>query len=1053
MNENIGLEDIMQTYSDFQDHKVLHRNLVSPRAYFLSYRAVEDALTYERKVSKGFQLLNGSWKFDYAETPEEAPADFYAVDYDDSEWPELMVPSHWELNGYGKPHYTNVQYPFPVDPPHIPSENPTGSYRRTFHYQASESDERVYLRFEGVDSSFHVWLNGEFVGYSSGSREASEFDITDDIIEGENDLAVRVYKWSAMSYLEDQDMWWLSGIYRDVYVHTKSAVHIQDFFVKTKLGDDYVDGTLSVEIDLAGTANGAGSYEVACTLLDEYLVEAGSASASVDGGRATIELELDNPRKWSAEDPYLYHMLLTLKGQNEVIEVVPHKVGFRSVEVKAGQIMVNGKPVMFKGVNRHEDHPDYGRAISLDWMIEDVKLMKQNNINAVRTAHYPDDPRFYQLCDEYGLYVIDEADLETHGFVIIDAWSRLSDDKDWEQAYVDRMQRMVERDKNHPSVIIWSLGNESGFGKNHHAMAEWAKHRDDTRLIHYENESRDILNASGYEPQEENVAADFFSTMYTSVELMEKLGKREDLTQPHILCEFGHAMGNGPGGFKEYFDVFYKYPRLQGGFVWEWMDHGIRTHNSEGKEYFGYGGDFGDSPHDSNFVIDGMVMPDRTPSPALTEYKKVIEPVKVSDFSLEKRTVSIENRYDFSDLGHVTALWEITAGEKLLAQGNLDVSAIKAGEKRTVAIPLPDQLIAYFRNSGAILTLKFLQASDTEWAPSGHEIAWGQFLIAANKEESVAKPLRDWKAARLQVSKNGREIRITGSNFEVAFSERTGGINTWKVNGFDLLEDGPKLNFWRALTDNDKLGLVEFGESSVSKDWLQNGLNAMQRRRKSVVVEETDTKVTIIVSEKIAPPVLDWGYDVTTTYSISESGVIHIDVDAKKVGKGSRTLPKIGLQLQVDRSLKNVAWSGRGPGESYPDTKLANRFGVWHSDVENLFTNYVVPQENGNRTDTAWVSLTRDDGLGVFVKGTAFNFSAREYTTANIDAAAHTYDLCKSGTIELNLDHRIHGIGSASCGPGVLEQYQLLNDHFSFSFDLLGYSANEWKPTTLDQYL
>ena len=1042
----------MQTYSDFQDHKVLHRNLVSPRAYFLSYRAVEDALTYERKVSRGFQLLNGSWKFDYAETPEEAPADFYTSEYDDSEWPELMVPSHWELNGYGKPHYTNVQYPFPVDPPYIPSENPTGSYRRTFQYQASESDERVYLRFEGVDSSFHVWLNGEFVGYSTGSREASEFDITDIVIEGKNDLAVRVYKWSAMSYLEDQDMWWLSGIYRDVYVHTKSSVHIQDFFVKTKLADDYVNATLSVEIDFSGVMNGTAGFEVACVLLDAYLQEVGSASVSVDGGRATVELEMDNPHKWSAEDPYLYHMLLTFKHQDEVIEIVPYRVGFRSVEVKAGQIMVNGKPIMFKGVNRHEDHPDYGRAISLDWMIEDVKLMKKNNINAVRTAHYPDDPRFYRLCDEYGLYVIDEADLETHGFVIIDDWSRLSNDKEWEQAYVDRMQRMVERDKNHPSVIIWSLGNESGFGSNHHAMAEWAKQRDDTRLIHYENESRDILNASDYEPKEENVAADFFSTMYTSVELMEKLGQREDLTQPHILCEFGHAMGNGPGGFKEYFDTFYKYPRLQGGFVWEWMDHGIRTRTSEGEEYFGYGGDFGDSPHDSNFVIDGMVMPDRTPSPALMEYKKVIEPIRVSDFSLDKLTVLIENRYDFSDLEHIHAQWELTDGEKLIAQGKLDVSSIKAREKRTVSVPLSDLLSTYCQQSGAILTIKFLQASDTEWAPIGHEIAWEQFIIPVSKA-SATNTMHNWKTSPLRVSHYGREIRITGSNFEVAFSERTGAINSWKINNFDLLEAGPKLNFWRALTDNDKLGLVEFGEASISKDWIQKGLNAMQHRRKAVTVEEGDCEVVITVLEKIAPPVLDWGYEVTTIYKVFESGVIHIDVDAKKVGKGSRTLPKIGLQLQLDSSLKNVVWSGRGPGESYPDTKSANRFGVWHSDVEKLFTNYVVPQENGNRTDTEWVSLTRDDGLGIFVKGNMFNFSAREYTTENLDEAAHTYELSKSGSIELNLDHKVQGIGSASCGPGVLEQYQLLNDSFSFSFDLVGYSANEWRPTTLDLYL
>ena len=1038
----------MQEYVDFNNYKVLHRNTLAPRAYYMAYKKQKDALTYERKLSTGFRLLNGNWKFLYVDSPNEAPEDFYEETYDDSDWNDLIVPSHWELNGYGRPHYTNVQYPFPVDPPHIPSENPTGCYKRDFHFKSPGENERAYLKFEGVDSPFHVWINAKFVGYSSGSREASEFDITDYVEEGKNTISIRVYKWSATSYLEDQDMWWLSGIYRDVYIYTRPEAHIEDVFVKTILDDQYTDAKLRIELKAFYKIVEKSEYTVECKLLDENLLEVCSDAFSVMDQITTIEVDVNNPRKWSAEDPYLYHMLLTWKHNDEVIEVIPQKIGFRSIELKNGQIMVNGKPIMFKGVNRHEDHPDYGRAISLDWMIEDVKLMKQYNINAVRTSHYPADPRFYTLCDEYGLYVIDEADLETHGFDIVGKWNQLSDDKEWEHAYVDRMERMVERDKNHPSIIIWSLGNESGFGKNHMAMSKWAKERDDTRLIHYEGETRDILARTDNNPQEENVAADMFSTMYSSVELMDNLGQRTDLKQPHILCEFGHAMGNGPGGLKEYFEVFYKHARLQGGFVWEWMDHGIRSFTKEGEEFFAYGGDFGDSPHDSNFVIDGMVMPDRTPSPALIEYKKVIEPIQVTNFSLENKVVTIKNNYDFSDLNHILALWELTEGEEIISQGTLDVNDMGAGKAKEIELPISDQIINRLQ-SDAVVTVKFLQKFGTKWAKVGHEIAWEQFVI----REENAVPLPESNLPALKVIQDKKFVTVVGKDFECQFNLLSGVLDSWKMNGVDLLCEGPQLNFWRALTDNDKLGLAEFGEQSVSKDWIENGLQSLQRRRKSVIIEETDNNVQIISSEKIAPPVLDWGYDVTTTYTISGNGVVHIDVDAVKVGMGSRTLPKIGLQLKVDKTLKNVSWFGRGPGESYPDTKLANRFGLWHSEVEKMFTNYVVPQENGNRTDTKWMSICRDDGIGFFIKSNNFNFSAREYTTKNIDEAKHTYELEKGPFIEINLDYKQHGIGSASCGPGVLEKYELLNTDFSFSFDLLGFSKNEWSPQTINKYL
>lgn len=1040
----------MNYAQDYQNQEILHRNRLLSHSYFMTYKNEVEALTYERKMAQGFQLLNGNWKFLYASSPDEFIEEFYKEDYDASNWKELFVPSHWELNGYGNPHYTNVQYPFPVEPPYIPTENPTGHYRRDFYLAPSQVVDKTYLRFEGVDSSFHIWINGFFVGYSTGSREASEFDITQYIKEGKNSISVKVYKWSATSYLEDQDMWWLSGIFRDVYIYTKPDIHVQDLFIKTLLDSEYTDAMLDIEIKMNGINENVSDYKIEYILLDGNFNEVTRDSVAVKDNNIKILKEVLNPYKWSAESPYLYHLLITLKENDQVIEVIPQKVGFRSVELKDGLILVNGKDIMFKGVNRHETHPDYGRAISLDWMEEDIKLMKKNNINAVRTSHYPDDPRFYSLCDEYGLYVIDEADIETHGFDLIQEWSRLSDDPIWEDAYVDRMIRMVERDKNHPSVIIWSLGNESGFGKNHFAMSNWAKQRDDTRLIHYEGETRDILERTNNDPNEENKAADMFSTMYSSVELMEDLGKRDDLKQPHILCEFGHAMGNGPGGFKDYFDVFYKYKRLQGGFVWEWMDHGIRAYTDEGEEYFGYGGDFGDTPHDSNFVIDGMVMPDRTPSPALIEYKKVIEPIVVTEFKPKEKIVKIENRYDFIDLKHISAIWELNIDDRIIESGSLDVAHIQANKTEVLPVPitLENKEIDY---SEAILNIKFLQKYDTKWASAGHEIAWEQFVMPAKETSPFKLNNRDYM--ELDIVEKNNKLKVHGNNFDITFNTLSGDINSWKVNGINILERSPELNFWRALTDNDKLGIAEFGAESVAVDWRTNGLDQMQRRIKSFTYEEREHEIHIKVESKYAPPVLAWGFETSVEYVIFSTGIVSVNVKGKKVGKGAKNLPKIGLQMQIDKSLYNVTWYGRGPGEAYSDTKLANRVGIWNTTVDRLFTNYVVPQENGNRTDVKWLSVNKDDGLGLFVKGTDFNFSAREYTTESLDNANHTYELAKSDFIELNLDYELNGIGSASCGPGVLEKYELKNEDFEFSFKMLGYSKNEWSPHIINKYI
>ncbi|WP_077619662.1 glycoside hydrolase family 2 TIM barrel-domain containing protein [Bacillus sinesaloumensis] len=1050
----------MTLLRDYENQHILQRNRVKDRSYFMSYQNLEDAISFDRGRANGFTLLNGLWKFHYSETPEHAPSSFYEKDYDTSNWDELQVPSSWQMHGYGNPHYTNVQYPFPVNPPYIPTENPTGSYRRDFYVTDDMLKGLVFLRFEGVDSAFHVWINGQFVGYSQGSRVASEFDVTEFVEEGNNTIAVRVYQWSDGSYIEDQDMWWLSGIFRDVYLLAKPKVYTHDFFVKTKLDEDYQDAELQIESVLHSSNDSLKEYQLAIQLFDANMKEVEEAkrtiSVQLSGSSETkldTSIRVTDPSKWTAETPYLYTLVMTLKdAEGNIVEVIPSKVGFRQVELKNGLIQVNGVPILFKGVNRHDHHPDLGRAVPFDWMKKDIELMKQHNINAVRSAHYPNDPRFYDLCDEYGVYVIDEADLECHGFDRIGKPHQLAQDPEWKEAFVDRMKRMVERDKNHPSIIIWSLGNESGFGENHVAMAEWAKQKDPTRLVHYEGETRLIMTQENNNPTRLHEAADMFSTMYTPHGIMERLGQRDDLAQPHILCEFAHAMGNGPGGIKEYFDLFYKYDRLQGAFVWEWLDHGIRQYTEDGKEYFAYGGDFGETPHDGTFVIDGLVMPDRTPSPALLEYKKVIEPVRAEMVDFNEGTVRIDNLYNFSTLDHLTLSWCVVSDGKVVDSGTLDMPTITPGESSEIKIPftLPSMIKA---NTDYWLNLQFNQATDTKWAKAGHEVAWAQFELPVNvsldvKESRVYRPLH--------VEDTDHKLAVSGENFTYSFNKVYGVLESWTHQGIELLEQGPKVNVWRAPTDNDKLGLEEFSVKKEEPEWKRFGLHHMQTHVKAVEVKVSSSNdlVKICVQSRLAPPVHAWGFDTKTIYTISKNGSMTIEVDGKKQGEASTTLPKVGLQMKLKSQMNQVDWYGRGPGESYSDSKLANRFGVWSNSVDDLHTPYVVPQENGNRHEVRWASVTDLSGVGILVAGKPdFDFSASYYSTEKLENAGHTYDLVKNDFITFNIDHKQQGLGSASCGPGVLEQYQLKNEDFHFTVSLRAYSKREHSPIELSKMI
>lgn len=1019
---------------DWENPEIVGRNQSSPHTCLLPFPERSSALTGSREDSPWFKLLNGIWKFRFEESPEFALGDnFYKESYDVSKWKDIEVPRSWQTAGYGHPHYTNVVYPFPLDPPRVPTENPAGSYHRSFQIPRNWNGREIFLRFEGVDSAFYVWVNGREVGYSQGSRLPSEFNITQHADPGENTIAVQVLKWSDGSYLEDQDMWWLSGIFRDVYLYAVPQIHVWNLDVRTELDENYEDSLLKIRAEVKNYGDtDIKEHYLELDLLDEgrsILGEPISEEISVEARGeegVLLETEIENPEKWSAERPYLYSLLLILKNKKgEVIEVERENVGFRSVELKDGNLLINGTPITIRGVNRHEHHPDLGRAVPLRSMVKDVALMKRHNINAVRTSHYPDDPRFYDLCDRYGLYVLDEADLECHGFALAKEEFYISDDPGWKDAYVDRMVRMVERDKNHPSVIIWSLGNESGFGQNHEAMARRTREVDPTRPIHYE-------------PDKNQKVSDIVGPMYTPVEELVEMGKKEEAKHPVILCEYAHAMGNGPGGLKEYWDAFYKYNRLQGGFVWDWIDQGLRQFAGEGEEFFAYGGDFGDEPHDGNFNINGLIFPDRKPSPGLKEYKKVIEPIKVEPVDLEEGKVKVENRYDFLSLDHLDVSWSVIEDGDVIQSGSIPTPDIPAGGDKEVEIPLEEPSLPK-PGSEYFLNVDFTLARDSPWAKKGHEIARAQFKLPIETPDVNLEGNKTISSIRCEERRN--EIRITGPKFDLTFDKIPGLVSSWIYQGREIVEEGPRLNFWRAPTDNDII---------YEEKWREAGLDRLTNRIEKIGSEVVDEEtVQINLEGRVAPPSLEHGFKVRQTYTVQGTGIMEIEMHLTPEGD-LPILPKIGLQLKLPSGLDQVSWYGRGPGESYVDSKEANLVGKYSCRVKDLHTPYVRPQENGNRTDVRWVALTDTRGVGLFATGgSPLNFSAHDYTTNDLEEATHTNELPKRDQITLNLD-RVHcGLGTGSCGPGPLANYELIPEELDFIVRLRSFSQDSASPIGL----
>lgn len=1032
----------------WEDQNNFAVNRLEPRAWFTPFADAESAKWGQPGDSTLVRPLGGEWQFHYAERPNEAPADYYEPDFCDCDWDSIPVPSMWQMLGYGKPWYTNIIYPFTVDPPNVPDENPTGTYRKEFDVPGAWDGKSIRLRFDGVDSCFECYVNGEFVGMGMGSRLPAEFDITKLVVfGGRNVLAVRVWQWSVGSYVEDQDMWWLSGIFRDVSIIAMPKVRIEDVFAKTTFDKKYKDAVFSLDVKLANSGKAIASADVQAQLFDAdgELVAKLTGGASVKGGKnSTITLKCDvaAPRKWSAEDPYLYKLVVGVKAASGDEMAAPISIGFRQVEIKDGVLLVNGGRVLFKGSNRHESNPETGRALSLKDMIADIQLLKQNNFNAVRTSHYPADPRWYDLCDRYGIYLIDECDLETHGFSTSD-WRKWpgnpTNDPAFEAHLVDRMKRMVLRDRNHASVVIWSLGNESGFGCNHIKMANAARELDSGRPIHYEGDYLCYV-------------ADLYSRMYSDQNFVKKIGeakepvnsydvyKEEDRElkpedygkMPFILCEYVHAMGNGPGGVKEYWEAFRSNPRSCGGFVWEWCDHGIAQTTDDGRLYYAYGGDFGDVPNDGNFVCDGLVQPDRTPTPGMLELKKWQEPVLVEAIDLAKNKYRITNRYDFSTLSGLDCAWRLMADCETIASGTLDVSSVKAGAGIDVQLPIK---LPACKVRDYVVEFNFTLANNESWAERGHEIAWAQFTL----REAVPAPIPVLERPAVEVFKNDDDparIEIVGEEFAVAFDSDSGALTDWEVSSQQMIENGPEANFWRAPTDNDNGG----GPNGASGRWRAAQLDKASEKlisfKKAKSPKGAAGVSRMVTNTRVAGPIVDFGMECVYDWTVHPDGELELEFSGKPFGVWkSETLPRIGIQLELPGTQDNVQWYGLGPSESYADTKGGVRLGRWMAPVDALFFNYVKPQENGNRTETRWVAFTDSRGQGFIVSADKlFDFSASRFTQENLSTAKHTVDLVPEDFVTLNLDIAQNGIGTNSCGPGVLPQYKLKPEAFSIKF-------------------
>ena len=1017
-----------QKLPEWQDPDVMQVNREDPHATRFSFDSFERAIEGKKSASANYMTLNGTWKFHWSDNPGVRPQDFHRTDFDDSRWDDIEVPSNWELKGYGYPIYSNIPYEWTLSPkpPEIPSDhNPVGSYRRSFSLPSQWAGKQVYIHFGAVKSAFYLWVNGRKVGYSQGSKTPAEFNITSYLDEGENLVAVEVYRWSDGSWLECQDFWRISGIEREVYLEARPGIHIHDYWCKAGLAEDYLTGTLELDVEVRAPAGRVkGSYSVSATLIPcvgEQIWTSELELEKQDNGTlgASVSQQLGEVIPWSAETPELYTLVLTLNdGEGKALEHLSSKVGFRTTEIKYGKLLVNGRAVTLKGVNRHE-HDEYeGHVISEASMLQDIELMKLYNINAVRTSHYPNDPRWYELCDQYGLYVIDEANIESHGMGYNPART-LANNPIFKKSHLDRTIRMVERDKNHPSIIIWSLGNEAGDGICFDATYDWIKERDPGRPVQYER------STSGRN-------TDIVCTMYMRIPDMEKYVNRHP-QKPLIQCEYAHAMGNSNGNIMDYWKVIHKYDQLQGGFIWDWMDQGIAQYSDDGTKYWAYGGDFEpDSVHnDGSFCLNGLVFPDRSIHPSIYEVKRAYQNADFEAVPFNPGLVKVTNRFDFTDLQGFDLKWELSEEGVIIESGVIESPEI--GPSASAYLDLGMKKGVGDPNKEYFLNLSMVSREAAPMVPAGHEVAGGQFALNPGAAEMLCSDaFAEEGTGELALEETGEMFVVKLSRGEIRFDRSSGQINSYVMDDKQLLQEGPRPNFWRAPIEND------FGNRMDVRCamWKSFGKELVLQ---SMVPASTDSMV-VLVAEYSHP---EYKSVYRIAYHCNSEGQILVSVEFTPSKDDFPVIPRFGMQMILPEGFENLEYFGRGPHENYVDRNHSSHVGLYSSTVDQQYVPYITTGENGNRTEVRWLSLSDEEGRGIMIKGSpCIDFSALHFSQDQLDRkvrdGAHTIDLVRSGEVYLNVDWKQMGLGGDDAwGAPTHAEYLIRAEPIQYSYMIL----------------
>ena len=1003
----------------YEDLSVLHENTMPARAYYIPASKRMDNLVEHREESDRMQLLNGTWKFQYYNSIYDIQESFFEKDYDTENFDEIQVPSVWQMAGYDTHQYTNIRYPFPFDPPYVPQDIPCGAYAHTFIYHKDENAPKAFLNFEGVDSCFYVWINGSYVGYSQVSHMTSEFDITDLLQDGENTIAVLVMKWCDGSYLEDQDKFRMSGIFRDVYILKRPEQAISDYHIKTKIED--MLAKVELDVKFYSPAN------VKISIEDKNGAVVAVGSITEEG---TAVLEIASPELWNTENPYLYKLIL--ETENEVI--VDH-IALRKIEIKDQVIYLNGQKIKFRGVNRHDSDPVTGFTINLEQITTDLTLMKQHNFNAIRSSHYPNAPFFYEMCDKYGFMVIDEADIEAHGPFMLyrkedtdynrfKRWNeKIADDPAWEAAIVDRVKLMVERDKNRFCIVMWSMGNESAYGCNFEKALAWTKKFDPDRITQYES-----ARYRNYDETYDYSNLDVYSRMYPALsEIQEYLDK--DGSKPFLLVEYCHSMGNGPGDFEDYFQMIQDNDKMCGGFVWEWCDHAIAHGTAEnGKTIYAYGGDHGEDIHDGNFCMDGLVYPDRTVHTGLLEYKNVYRPARVVSYDRESGELVLHNYMDFDDLeDYVKISYELTQDGLVISKGKLaEVSVAPHSEGKTsLNIKVPE-------NGKCYLKLIYQLKKEMPLLEKDHILGFDE--IEVSQKAAKCQLAEKWieKTAtnsELQVNENDTQIHIKGREFAYTIDRRTALFTEMKFAGREYLNHSMELNIWRAPTDNDMY---------IKSEWKKAHYDQAYTRAYTTEVVQGKHGVKITSHASVVAETVQKILDVTITWKIDAAGKIDADIAVTKDGEFP-DLPRFGVRMFLDKKLADVRYFGMGPQESYRDKHQAASHGLYRANVGDLHEDYIRPQENGSHYDCEYVELNNSRYGIVASAEKAFSFNASYYTQEELEKKTHNYELTESDSVVFCVDYALNGIGSNSCGPVVLDQYRFNDVLFRFQFTLVPY--------------